>query len=158
MVPFVVVSVHRFARAPLAGAPSRRRPPRRAARRRRHPSVRSSALDEFPVSPASSQANPRAESCLLGRNRASSPEFGSAPPLSSVTAAARAPPLSPQRRQPSDLDPMVRIRSDRSQYRSNPRRSRHFAKKPLCYLGFASRSFRSCKVIRSRSSFFRFKP
>ena len=130
MVPFVVVLVHRFACAPLVGVPSRRRPPRRAARRRCYPRPRADALGRFAGSFSSSRCNPRAELCPLARIRVSSPKPRSAPPLAGTTAAARAPPSSPQRSQPLDPDPTVQIRSDRSQYRSNRAAATFLLKSP----------------------------
>ena len=158
MEPFVVVPVHRFARAPLVGVPSRRRPPRRAARRRCYPRPRADALGSFAGSISSSRCKPCAESCPLARIRVSSPEPRSAPSLAGVSAATRAPPLSPQSRQPSDLDPTAQIQSDLSQYQSTEPCPAAFAKESLGFFGFAIRSFRNCKVIRSRSFFFRFSP
>ena len=102
-VLFVCVLALVFARARSLDLRRRRRPPRRAARCLRRPRNHTDALGRIAGSISSSRCNPRTESCLLGRNRASSPEPCFAPPHAGVPAAARAPPSSPQRSQPPDL-------------------------------------------------------
>ena len=145
-------------RAPLAEVLRRRRPPHRATRRRCYPRPRADALGRFAGSISLSRCKPCAESCPLAQIRMSSPKFLSTPPLAGVSAADRAPPFSPQSRQPSDLDPTAQIQSDLSQYRSTAPCPAAFAKESLGFFGFASRSFRSSKFLTVRSFFFRFSP